>query len=371
MLAAQLKKHPIKAKSKEPLWLGPCDESPRGGITQSMLQRFICCRERFRIRYILGLEPSRGWSKPLGYGDMWHICEEAAAAKKDHMPALIDHMQEMLALYPYERETIEHFATACAMQFPCYKKHWQNHPDQEQREPLEQEKEFHVPYHLPFSDRIVWLRGKRDSVDIIPSGENRGIWLHENKTKGDIQESQLRRQLVFDCQTMFYLTSLYEDKEFRKSTPQAPIRGVRYNVIRRPFSGGKGSIKQHQPTKSNPRGESVDEFFERFKREYLDADPAYWFMRWNAEVSAREVGRFMNEFLNPTLEQLCDWYEWIAKVHGTKQSPYDNPVHFRAPFGVYDPLKETGATEYDSYIESGNEIGLTYRGKLFPELTAV
>lgn len=400
MLAEQLKKSPIPKRPTEPLWKGPSAEGPSGGITQSMLQRFVCCRERFRIKYVLGLEPTTGWSKPLGYGDMWHICEEAVAMGKDFRPALADHLLEMFDQYPYERETIEHFVTACLVQFPCYQRYWREHPDQDQRIPISSEEEFDLWYHLP-SGRKVRLRGKKDSVDYIPHGINAGIWLQENKTKGDVDEANLRRQLTFDCQTMFYLVSLFQ--EFQEKTPAdwvkiredlrkksglalpsdvqlgGAIRGVRYNVVKRPFSGGRGTISQKQPTKSNPKGESVDEFWARLKRDYFEADPGYWFMRWNAFVSPQEVRRFQEEFLDPTLEQLCDWYEWIAlcmknnwSIWGSLRGPSGNRLpqnlHWRAPFGVYDPLKETGATEYDSFIATGSEAGLSYKVKLFPEL---
>src|ERR1700677_3109280 len=62
-----------------PLWKGPQGEGPQGGITQSMMNAFMGCRERFRARYILGLEPAQSWKPSVGYGNMWHVCEEALA----------------------------------------------------------------------------------------------------------------------------------------------------------------------------------------------------------------------------------------------------------------------------------------------------
>jgi hypothetical protein len=38
----------IKTKTvRSPLWSGPCDSGPQGGITFSLLSRFSSCRERF------------------------------------------------------------------------------------------------------------------------------------------------------------------------------------------------------------------------------------------------------------------------------------------------------------------------------------
>lgn len=384
LLAKKLKSDPLPKRSSEPLWAGPQDQGPKGGVTQSMLQRFLCCRERFRIKYIEGLEPTQGWSKPMGFGNMWHVCEEAAAANKDHKEPLITYMRQQFEEFPYERETIEHWATMCLVQFPCYQKYWREHPDQDKRLPLLQEQEFHVPISLP-SGRAIWLRGKWDSVDLVTEGENIGVWLMENKTKSKIDEAQLRRNLRFDLQTMTYLVTVVE--RMKAGPKEAPfnmvgqptarngkpvskvpkfdwtLRGVRYNVIRRDMP-----IRQHKPSKSNPKGEDVDAYFDRFKRDYLDAEPQEWFKRWNSKVSAKEIERFKTECLFPNLEQLCDWYDWIRNCFGTKIDPYKNSVHSRAPFGVYNGLIETGATEYDSYIETGNSTGLVRRSRLFPEL---
>ena len=79
------------------------------------------------------------------------------------------------------------------------------------------------------------MRGKWDSVDYI----GKRVYLQENKTKGDIDEQAIRHNLHFDLQTMLYMTALTEELEPQK------IAGVRYNVIRRPLSGGKGSIRPH------------------------------------------------------------------------------------------------------------------------------
>ena len=71
-----------------------------------------------------------------------------------------------------------------------------------------QEQVCDVPYNLP-SGRVVRLRGKFDSVDLIDGG----IYLQENKTKGDIDKIQVERQLSFDLQTLMYSVALHKMKE--------------------------------------------------------------------------------------------------------------------------------------------------------------
>lgn len=362
-----------------PLWRGPSAPGPLGGVTQSMLSRFISCRERFRLKYILGLEPHDKWGKTFGYGNMWHACEEAHAAGRPWDSMLVLHCQEQFVKYPFQREDIEKWMRVCSVQFPEYIKYWAEHPDVKNRTPIAQEHIFDVPYTLP-SGRVVRLRGKDDSVDLITddiTGPKGGIYLQENKTRGDIDESQVERHLKFDLQTMMYLIALKSDDG---ATWKAVVNlldwnvlGVRYNIVRRPLSGGKGSIKPHAAkstkTKITP-AETADEFYERLRRDYITDDPAYWFFRIRSEVSETDIKVFKDTCLDPLLEQLCWWYDETtgADLTSVIHDYGYPPLNFRTPFGMYNPLFENGSTEYDAYMESGSEAGLQRVETLFGEL---
>lgn len=375
-LANKLAGVKLPQRRTEPLWEGP----EKGGITQSLLSRFLACPERFRLLVCEGLAPHDNFNHRIEYGNMWHVCEEALAASAAPWDSDVTQGRWKAALHSYSRELtgryrsaqhdVVHWYRTCLVHFPEYIRYWMEHPDVIDRTPLFQEESFAVPYTLP-SGRIVTLRGKWDSVDLV-GGPKGGIYLQENKTKGDINEQQLKRQLNFDLQTMLYLVAL---ETWLKTDPNyngdpKPIRGVRYNVIRRPFSGGRGSIRQHKPSKSNPRGESTEEFYERFKRDYLEVEPEYWFMRWKVEVKPADVEAFKVQFLHPTLERLVDWWYHV----GSHKSPFHNqggkacPLHYRMPFGLYNVLLEGGSTEYDEYLDTGSEAGLTHIDNLFPEL---
>lgn len=382
LLASQIASLPTRRT--EPLWTGPCGDGPNGGITQSMLKRFLSCRERFRIKYVLGLEPHEKWEKTSGYGNMWHVCEETLAGvggpRSDSRiwpevwAHLNDHCRTQVQRFPTQLEEIEKWWNVCKVQFFEYVKYWAEHPDVKNRIPLMQEQSFDVPYKLP-SGRIARLRGKFDSVDLIDGG----IYLQENKTKGDIDEIQLQRQMKFDCQTMMYLVAL---QSVMISRWRNSIRGVRYNVVRRPLSGGKGSIKPHgakaTKTKMTP-AETDAQFYERLRRDYIAAEPSYWFFRLRCEVSQRDVDTFKQQFLTPILENLADEYEWWEWCFRNSVDVFDGerrqagfpdhcPRHWRYPFGGYNPLDEGGATEYDAMLETGSESGLRQVDKLFKEL---
>lgn len=357
----KIKRQPTRSG---PLWLGPEDPGPRGGITFSMLSRFLTCRERFRVNFIVGLRPAERFRAAVEYGNMWHACEEALAGRKDWLPGLAAYGRELVARYPQDQDEIQKWYNVCKTQFPVYVDFWSKHPDVKNRRPLLQEESFHVSYRLP-SGRIVYLRGKWDSVDLIGKNE---VYLQENKTKSQIDVVELSRQLTFDMQTMLYLVALHSGRYADPLNSVIPkgsvVAGVRYNVVRRDCP-----IRQHKPSKSNPQGETKEEFFERLRRDYFEAEPESWFHRLKATVIQDDVDRFRRETLDPILEQLCRWYMMVS----TRTDPFSSSnnsyhfEHYRHPFGVVNTIDEYGATDLDEYLTTGSTVGLV-ETKLFPEL---
>jgi len=366
----------VKPQRNEPLWKGPESQDANGGVTQGLLASFLVDRERFRIKVVEGLKEVDSFNHRLEYGQMWHTCEEYHAQGQAWEGALQLYARDLCQQYQTQQEQINHWYEICKLQFPIYVKYWAKHPDVKERLPLLQEQTFNVPYKLP-SGRVVRLRGKWDSVDLIGKGKTAGIYLQENKTKGDLDERQLQRQLLFDLQTMVYIVALVTQRD-EYDWPDHPIRGIRYNCIRRPLAGGKNSIRQHQPSKSNPKGESKREFYDRLAQ-LIATDPEHYFMRWKIELTPQDIERFKVQFLNPVLEQLCDWWDWISSgqdvwahhhrsnaVVGDMGNP--NILHYRMPYGVYSPLLDGGMTSVDEYLLTGSELGLERTDNLFPEL---
>lgn len=349
---------------KQPLWKGPDVD----GITSSLLSRFLVCRERFRLLVIEGIKTKDVFNHKLEFGNMWHLCEERSALAGDWQGKLMDYSRALCMRYPHQQEEITKWYNVCKVQFPIYLSYWSAHPDVKDRVPMLQEEVFSVPYDLP-SGRKVRLRGKFDSVDLIGKGESVGVWLQENKTKGHIIENQIRQQLTFDLQTCFYLIALkkllaaIEDKWQRYA---GIVRGVRYNVVRRPLSGGKGTIVRHKPTKKDPQGESESCFYGRV-RDIIAASPQDYFLRMRVEVTAQDLDVFARQFLDPILEQLCDWWEWASTSNNNPEGEC-SPIHWRHPYGVYNVLLEGGSTDLDEHLASGSMVGLTRTDNLFPEL---
>ncbi len=364
-----------KIPTDPPLWKGPEED----GLTYSILCRFLTCRERFRLLVVNGLSPEDRFNHRIQYGHMWHACEEYTDWSSKtfggaQLVGLTDLVSELDRQYPMERQDIHHWSKVCRVQYPIYFNYWRVRPARNPKEPLLREEVFSEVITLP-SGRRVRLRGKMDGADLVREGKAKKVILQENKTKGEIAEQQLLRQLNFDFQTMIYLTALTLMKQpgsnYSKDSPETwevlrrhQIGGVLYNVVRRPLAGGKHSIRMKQ-------GERQDEFYQRLK-EAIAGDPEYFFMRWSVTVTTQEIHKFCNECLYPMLEQMCDWWEWIQR------SPHDpfsikgaqtNTIHWRHPFGVYNILDEGGSTELDEYLATGGDAGLRKLDRLFKELT--
>lgn len=359
--------------SDGPVWRGPCDAGPWGGVTVSLLQKFLACRCRFKAYAIDGWRAARKFNHRIEYGNLWHRAEESFAENgdaSDAVDAALDYANDLADEYPESRGDVSKWWNVLARQFPEYVRYWADHPDVRARTPLLQEQVFDVPYRLP-SGRTVRLRGKWDGVDLV----NDGVYLVEHKTKGDIDEVAMRRQLAFDLQVMTYLVALYEGRGTDSYINcSAPIKGVRYNVVRRPLSGGKGTIVRHKPTKSNPAGESESEYYDRL-RVYIAEEPATYFYRWTVEVTPEDVARFRREFLDPCLEFLRAWYDVNARlVPGVSDDPKTavlvptSALHWRTPFGLTSEIVDGYGSDLDHYIETGSTVGLVRTTDLFSEL---
>lgn len=378
-LSEHIKKHQKPRKQRTgPVWQGPCSPEANGGITFSLLSRYLCCKERFRLHVVEGLRPHRTWNHRTGYGDFWHQLEETFAAGGNLGVAfenLASMCRSLVQQYPMQAGEVEHWYNVAKVQFPIYVEYWARHADVVERTPLLQEQVFSVPYALP-SDRVVRLRGRWDAVDLIGRGRESGIFLFESKTKGQIEEEKIRRQMKVDLQTMLYVVALnYVNdgspglKELDDHYPSGgqQVKGIIYNVIRRPLSGGKGTIVRHKPTKSNPRGESKADFYGRVAQ-YIKEAPETYFMRWRVDLTQQDVEKFRRMCLDPILESLCVWWEWVCG----NPEPFDpsgGGIHSMLPFGVYNSLIEGGSSDLDAYLDNGSEVGLERVSELFPELS--
>lgn len=403
-LADRLKDKVASITTTKPLWKGPGSFDNNGGITQSLLSRYIACQERFRIHAIEGFKSVERFNRAMDFGTMWHKCEEAYAqnpTKDSWKEELKKEARKFSTKYPLEQQEVVKWYNVILAQFPIYLDWWKDTQKVENRKCVYSEEEFKIPYLLP-SGRMINLRCKLDRIDVLPGFKT---FFTDHKTKSEIDPVKTRRQLTFDLQTMTYavcveqllkLNAMYKGKclpdaymgLFNVARPSygklkfdiaSPLKGFFYNVIKRPLSGGAGSIRQHQPTKKNPRGETDAEFYNRLAEEVIRPNPNDFFYREKVELSAYDVPKFVSETLHPLLENVTDDYEWWSHCKLRNSSPFDynsrgllfpthKRRHFRLPYGVYNPILEGAPTDLDEYLATGQTAGLQRVTNLFPEL---
>lgn len=349
----------------EPVW-----DLYRDGISQSLLSRFIVCPHRFWLATVCGYREDMGFNKSIEYGQMMHSALEVynfrettsahgtAAIKSEAMRLKQDH--------PHDVWEINHWSEIAQRQFRVYCEHW--YEEDSIFEPISSEQTFRVPYRLP-SGRSIDLRGKWDAL-FRKGAKRKSVYLMDHKCRGKIDESGISSTLDQDLQILFYLIPLRESGE----RPE----GVYYNVIQRPLSGGKHTIKKRKGTKNNP-GESDSEFYTRLENLMRD-NPDDFFKRWTVVVTDDDIDRFKNESLDPLLEQLCDWWESIANKPDDPWNTYSlipgqqpfwlgrNKLHYRRPFGVYDGLSDGRKGDFHEYLTTGRKHKMVKQDTVFPEL---
>jgi len=363
------KRRHLQSLSKTPLWRGPYEE----GLSQSLLQKFYLCRERFRLLVVEGLREDEGFKHSMEYGNMIHAALEHPESLKAACKAIEKHTTKLKQEHPTEIDQIAKWGYLAKKQIAVYLKFWKR--QDEKRKPLLHETTFKHPYKLP-SGRTVLMRGKWDSV--YQTGRS-VVRLQENKAKGLIDEEGLLKTLHEDLQTMYYFIPLFQQVVDGKiglvsKTPSTKLTGVLYNVIRRPLADKYSP----RPKKSEGFSDTNLDFLNRVIS-LVEAEPERYFYRWNITVTQADVVRFQQQILNPILEQLCDWWDYLvagdpfdpwairSMSHGTYPV---NCLHHRRPFGIYDGMSDGRRGDFFNYISSGgtSKHGLKRVETVFPEL---
>lgn len=332
------------ARKLKTFWKGPDID----GITYSLLCKFLVCRERFRLLVVDGIREAEAYNPSIEFGSMWHEAEEARAGKKNWKRAAGRYRDRLRGKYPASEAAIaKTYNLVCAAYRP-YVEHWSQHRDERMRKPVAQEETFAVPYKLP-SGRMVILRGKFDEVCQV----SKSLYLQENKTKGQIDEQGIQDTIQGNLQTMIYQLAR------RISRPKERMKGVIYNVIRRPLSD-RYAIKQRKT-------ETEKQFYDRLSKD-IQSDSSHYFKRWKTILTAADIDQFCERSLHPILEQLWDWWIDITDTLRQGKSPFIRDTHFQMPWGVYNPLGSGFRGDYFTYLTTGSKSNLEQVTSLFPEL---
>lgn len=348
----------IKSLKRKRLTAVPFWNGPTKGVSNSRLGGYFTCPERFRINNILGIQEPDKFNIRIEYGQIWHAAEEACAkagfifSREIYRAAIVEYSAKLMKKYPMERSMILYWQKICVRQFGVYVSFY-NLDKSKVRKPIYQEEKFKQQIFLP-SGRWVLVSGIWDLV----FSEKNIIWLQDHKTKGQINVEHLKKQLKFDTQTMMYLVAL------KQRHPEFNLAGFKYNVVRRPLSGGRHTIKQRQT-------ETESQFLDRLQG-LFESEPEFFFERFDVEVSEQELERYKRECLYPVMENLLDDYEWWVWCLSNNADPYDYLLrarkfpfhirrHYRTPYGIYNTLADGGSTPLDYYLDNGSMVGLTIK----------
>lgn len=371
------------------------------GVTQSLLRRFLLCRERFRIRYIEGLNKPMQWSQPLEFGSMWHYADEEP---DNFVKRINDYGLKLTAVYPHNTRQIYECTQLCLQhyyQYMLYKKTLTNNvmatPGSNVQalpsmklDVVSTEQSFRVPItfvNYDYDTVTVPIRGKFDAILSVPSlpvdnPEKNKLILKETKTKGSIDGEYILDTMSSNLQVMLYLLAL------RRLHPDCDIQGVIYNVIGRPLGD-----------QSAPKRRKDEPYIEYLKRAYytyeysgnkqggssypigkLDTNKkplpspnhSKWFREFQVTITNAEIDLFDAHTLSPLLREITAWWDSITSEYKglrvPRLRPFDSLRHYTMPSGIFDNLPRGYKGDDYDLIYKYNPSGYIKDEVWFPEL---
>ena len=263
----------------------------RDGVSVSSMTTWLQCREQFRLKYVEGWEGG-AYSFPIEFGQAFHFLHEcwvggSKAWEKDLKEYRKLWIEEHPMSSPQAREQQEVAYAMVAAIWPHYAQH--NKADLK-RKWLSAEARF--DYTMSTNCGMIPFKGYMDGVY-----RDRGIILHEMKTKSRVDVGQIEETLWLDLQVMTYLWIL------SKNHPKEQNFGVQYDVIRRP-----GTLPK--------KGESLTAYTKRLSKE-VEKDKGHYFVRVNLSVSREHLNQFYEKVLLPILDDMAQWAHGAAPHYPT------------------------------------------------------
>lgn len=346
-----------KTKAKPTKW-----NLYKDGITQSMISEFMTCPAKFHNSYIRMIKPT-SVNAGLIFGDVFHsILENVYTQRRDTGDLNRNEIKDIINASINKRTDHwrEHVDTAGAFKAPkdvrdmfdaidlagtvadVYFQQWRRM--QKKYTWISLEEVFKVKYKIPSSGNYTYFRGKIDGVVQLENGDH---YLFETKTKGYCDMHSITATLPYNFQVLFYAAA-YEKLH------DVPIKGVIYNIIRRP--GQRGKI-----------GEDIAQLRARVKEEVKN-NPDYYFYQIFHDMSDKR-GKLCRKVWK---EELAEILGSIENVYTGEGVPYRNinscTLYGLCPYSMLCSTAPAG-TEMTANDISTNPILLQRkRSDLFSEL---
>jgi len=239
------------------------NNSSESGITCSLLQKFLRCRQAF-LYTIHRWEPKGNLGSGLLYGSMFHDFLERLYKRKKKMESIgiktvfnnyvKNNKHDFRSVSPDE---ILRLKTLASVMAEMYQEFYKN--DFKTFDFRSLEEEFDIEWNG------YRLRGKRDGL-VNEAGDRLLLWENKNYSRINAELSDI---LHFDFQCLVYVLATEAEKLMT-------VSGVKYNVVRVPQNKFTGSVKEYRDT----------------IREAVESKPDYYFIRYDVQYTDRDKRKF-------------------------------------------------------------------------------
>ncbi len=312
-------------------WLGPL----HGGITQSLINRFLECPYRFYLYAALGLEELGEPEPNLIYGDTAH----------KGLEHIIKRPYQIIDFTPDDWHDIDNeidchinnYWPMAPATFPVSIKRMIRLYDDSFKEeygPFETEKEFAVPYTSIHGHKIT-LRGKIDALST--SSPYPTPCIGEHKFKGRFETKYIRQEIQVDQQLMIYCF----------------VSGARqgiYDTIKIPDTQWAKPPKRERERPTSYINSLYDD------REWGDYPISRKRHLWISQVpftlEDSDIHQYFQETVDPLIDLICTWYDYVQQPGFDPENPkFYNRIFYKTPVRHFNPSNtENYKCNYYNYL---------------------
>lgn len=312
-------------------WKGPIE----GGITQSLINKFLVCPYQFYIYAGLGLKENKPDNNNLMWGDIFHKALELAIEHPRQIKGMID--EELLEI---ENKVKQHISDKWPKSPSTYLRSVMNmlrlYNDSYKADMpgIVTEKEFVVPYTNHHGLKVN-LRGKRD-------GWHEGTkTLIEHKCKGRIDKETTTQEIPMDQQVCLY-------------SMVSGAKNIIYDLILIPEA--QYGLPQMRP------GQKLSNFVDSWFSIHtgpptstlwpINKKTPYWFAQIHIPITEENIETYRKFTLDPLIDRIYRWWNHVNKPGFDFQNPdHYNDVFYRTPIRQFNPHATAGYKgEYHDFL---------------------
>ena len=307
-------------KPDKPAWSGPYE----GGITQSLLNRFLQCPFQFYLYAICGLKEPKALNNNLIWGDILHVGLEHALRGETLQVAKQAMLEYTSKKYPRAPATYNSTTWEMLQLYPIQ-------ATIDLWEGIDTEVVINDNVLLPgrvycnyqvMPDRMVRVRGK---VDMLAKNRTR---IGDHKCKGRVYAQETLQELLHDLQMNLYSYML------------GSIENWQYDLIQ---------IPEEAYRVPPPRGvESADHWANRIFHVAVDSQNGFpisrYVNRWIYNIPhfqpVDKIKAYFNYTIAPLMHRICDWWDYVTHPSFDPNDPACyNGIFYQTPIRLFDPTR--------------------------------